>query len=183
MHVKQWPDLIPSLEPWISDVRGQLVPNQPLDEMTTLRVGGPAQLLFRPVDEADLAFFLKHLPADIRVTVIGVGSNLLIRDGGLDGVVIKLPPIGQPGYKWQVFWLDLRYLRQLAEIEADGGPDDPSTARFIALRLTNNRATIIRFLALREGAGKEDQPVAMLEVGVTVQDEGDTDALTATPPP
>lgn len=98
-------------------------------------------------------------------------------------LVIKLPPIGQPGYKWQVFWLDLRYLRQLAEIEADGGPDDPSTARFIALRLTNNRATIIRFLALREGAGKEDQPVAMLEVGVTVQDEGDTDALTATPPP
>ncbi|MGN6488311.1 MAG: UDP-N-acetylmuramate dehydrogenase [Devosia sp.] len=89
-----WPDLMPSLEPWIGDVRGQLVPNQPLSELTTLRVGGPAQLLFRPVDEADLAFFLKHLPAEIRVTVIGAGSNLLIRDGGLDGVVIKLPPKG-----------------------------------------------------------------------------------------
>jgi len=94
MHVTQWPDLIPSLQPWISDVRGQLVPNQPLDEMTTLRVGGPAQLFFRPVDEEDLAFFLKHLPAEIRVTVIGIGSNLLIREGGLDGVVIRLPAKG-----------------------------------------------------------------------------------------
>jgi UDP-N-acetylmuramate dehydrogenase len=90
----EWPDFIPTLQPWISDVRGQLVPNQPLGEMTTLRVGGPAQLLFRPVDEDDLSFFLKHLPRDIRVTVVGLGSNLLIRDGGLDGVVIRLPAKG-----------------------------------------------------------------------------------------
>jgi UDP-N-acetylmuramate dehydrogenase len=75
-------------------VRGQLLPNQPLGEMTTLRVGGPAQLLFRPVDEDDLAFFLKRLPVDIRLTVIGLGSNLLIRDGGIDGVVIRLPAKG-----------------------------------------------------------------------------------------
>src|SRR3954447_23540446 len=86
-----WPDLLPSLQPWAADVRGQLIPNQLLGEMTTLRVGGPAQLFFRPADEADLAFFLKHLPGDIRVTVVGLGSNLLIRDGGLDGVVIRLP--------------------------------------------------------------------------------------------
>src|SRR6478735_2248198 len=90
-HVPQWPDLIPTLQPWISEVRGQLVPNQPLAEMTTLRVGGPAQLFFRPVDEEDLAFFLRNLPEHIRITVIGLGSNLLIRDGGLDGVVIRLP--------------------------------------------------------------------------------------------
>lgn len=89
-----WPDLLPSLQPWAADIRGQLLPNQLLSEMTTLRVGGPAQLLFRPADEADLAFFLKHLPMDIRVTVIGLGSNLLIRDGGLDGVVIRLPAKG-----------------------------------------------------------------------------------------
>jgi len=75
-------------------VRGQLIPNQMLGEMTTLRVGGPAQLFFRPVDEADLSFFLKHLPAEIKVTVIGLGSNLLIREGGLDGVVIRLPAKG-----------------------------------------------------------------------------------------
>ena len=89
-----WPDLLPSLQPWVSEVRGQLIPNQSLAEMTTLRVGGPAQLFFRPVDEADLAFFLKNLPAEIKVTVIGLGSNLLIRDGGLDGVVIRLPAKG-----------------------------------------------------------------------------------------
>ena len=89
-----WPDLLPSLQPWAVDVRGQLLANQPLGEMTTLRVGGPAQLFFRPADEADLAFFLTHLPADIKVTVIGLGSNLLIREGGLDGVVIRLPAKG-----------------------------------------------------------------------------------------
>jgi UDP-N-acetylmuramate dehydrogenase len=93
-EAKLWPDLLPVLQPWIGEVRGQLIPNQMLSEMTTLRVGGPAQLLFRPVDEDDLAFFLKHLPADIRLTVIGLGSNLLIRDGGLDGVVIRLPAKG-----------------------------------------------------------------------------------------
>ena len=69
-----WPDLIPQLQPWISEVRGQLVPNQILAEMTTLRVGGPAQLFFRPADEEDLSFFLKNLPQEIKVTVIGLGS-------------------------------------------------------------------------------------------------------------
>ena len=50
-----WPDLLLSLQPWVGEVRGQLIPNQMLSEMTTLRVGGPAQLLFRPADEDDLA--------------------------------------------------------------------------------------------------------------------------------
>lgn len=91
-----WPDLLPLL-PWTEEVRGQLIPNQSLAEMTTLRVGGPAQLHFRPADEADLAFFLKRLPADIKVMVIGLGSNLLVREGGIEGVVIKLPPKGFGG--------------------------------------------------------------------------------------
>ncbi|WP_193335223.1 UDP-N-acetylmuramate dehydrogenase [Devosia beringensis] len=85
-----YPDLLPQFESWIGDIRGRLVPNQLLSEVTWFRVGGPAQLFFMPADEADLALFLKHLPAEIRVTVIGLGSNLLIRDGGLDGVVIRL---------------------------------------------------------------------------------------------
>ncbi len=89
-----WPDLLPSLQPWVSEVRGRLIPNQLLSEVTWFRVGGPAQLFFQPADEADLSFFLKHLPEDIRVTVIGLGSNLLIRDGGLDGVVIRLSAKG-----------------------------------------------------------------------------------------
>jgi UDP-N-acetylmuramate dehydrogenase len=92
-----WPDLIPSFEPWIGEVRGRLIANQLLSEVTWFRVGGPAQLFFTPADEADLALFLKHLPVDIRVTVIGLGSNLLIRDGGLDGVVIRLNAKGFGG--------------------------------------------------------------------------------------
>lgn len=92
-----WPDLIPALQPWIDEIRGRLIPNQPLSEVTWFRVGGPAQLFFQPADEADLALFLKNLPADIRVTVIGLGSNLLIRDGGLDGVVIRLSAKGFGG--------------------------------------------------------------------------------------
>lgn len=89
-----YPDLVPQLQPWIRDVRGKLIPNQPLSEITWFRVGGPAQLFFQPADEDDLAFFLGNLPAEIRVTVIGLGSNLLIRDGGLDGVVIRLSAKG-----------------------------------------------------------------------------------------
>lgn len=92
-----YPDLIPSFGPWIAKVRGRLIANQPLSEVTWFRVGGPAQLFFTPADEADLAFFLKHLPADIGVTVIGLGSNLLIRDGGIDGVVIRLSGKGFGG--------------------------------------------------------------------------------------
>jgi UDP-N-acetylmuramate dehydrogenase len=53
-------------------------------------VGGPAEVLYVPADEADLAYFMKHLPADIPVTMIGLGSNLLVRDGGIEGVVIRL---------------------------------------------------------------------------------------------
>lgn len=89
-----WPDLVPEFQPWIGEVRGRYVVNQPLSEVTWFRVGGPAQLFFQPADQDDLAFFLKNLPSDIRVTVIGLGSNLLIRDGGLDGVVIRLSARG-----------------------------------------------------------------------------------------
>jgi UDP-N-acetylmuramate dehydrogenase len=59
-------------------------------ELTWCRVGGPAQVLFMPEDEADLAYFLGQLPAEIPVTVVGLGSNLIVRDGGVPGVVIRL---------------------------------------------------------------------------------------------
>jgi UDP-N-acetylmuramate dehydrogenase len=71
-------------------VRGRLTPNAAIGPMTWFRVGGPAEVLFRPVDEADLADFLKALPADVPVTVLGVGSNRLVRDGGVPGVTIRL---------------------------------------------------------------------------------------------
>src|SRR5258708_2791740 len=64
--------------------------NADLSKTNWFRVGGPAEWLFKPQDTADLSAFLKLLPSDIPVTVLGVGSNLIVRDGGIDGVVIKL---------------------------------------------------------------------------------------------
>lgn len=71
-------------------VRGTLTPNRPLADLTWLRVGGPADYLFQPADPDDLAAFLAALPADIPVFPMGVGSNLIVRDGGLRAVVIRL---------------------------------------------------------------------------------------------
>ena len=71
-------------------VRGRIAANAPIGPQTWFRVGGPAEVLFRPADEADLVDFLRALPADIPVTAIGVGSNLLVRDGGIPGVTIRL---------------------------------------------------------------------------------------------
>ncbi|TAJ41949.1 MAG: UDP-N-acetylmuramate dehydrogenase [Reyranella sp.] len=70
--------------------RGRLVADAPLGPQTWFRTGGPAEVLFRPADVEDLASFLAALPADVAVTVLGVGSNLLVRDGGVKGVVIRL---------------------------------------------------------------------------------------------
>ena len=71
-------------------VRGTLTPDRPLADLTWLRVGGPADYLFQPADEADLCAFLRALPPEIAVFPIGVGSNLIVRDGGLRAVVIRL---------------------------------------------------------------------------------------------
>src|SRR5229473_991282 len=83
-------DLVPGLKAHVPRLRGRLLPNQPLAELTWFRVGGPAQVLFMPEDEGDLAYLLGALPAEIPVTVIGLGSNLIVRDGGVPGVVIRL---------------------------------------------------------------------------------------------
>ncbi len=85
-----FPDIVPDLQKVLPDLRGRLLANQKLADITWFRVGGPAQVLFTPADEADLACFLAHIPRDLPVTVIGLGSNLLVRDGGLPGVVIRL---------------------------------------------------------------------------------------------
>lgn len=82
-------------------VRGRYAEDVSLAAITWFRVGGPAEVLFRPADEDDLAAFLSAKPADVAVTVLGVGSNLLVRDGGVLGVVIRLG-------------------RAFAEIEANG---------------------------------------------------------------
>ena len=85
-----FPDLVTELKARLPDLRGRLMSNQPLAELTWFRVGGPAQVLFMPEDEADLAYALRQLPAEIPVTVIGLGSNLIVRDAGVPGVVIRL---------------------------------------------------------------------------------------------
>jgi UDP-N-acetylmuramate dehydrogenase len=85
-----FPDIIPDLQTRLPNLRGRLVANQPLGEFTWFRVGGPAQALFMPEDENDLAYFLRNLPPDVPVTVIGAGSNLIARDGGVAGVTIRL---------------------------------------------------------------------------------------------
>ena len=85
-----FPDLVADLKARLPALRGRLMANQSLAELTWFRVGGPAQALFMPEDEADLGDFLAHLPAEIPVVVIGLGSNLIVRDGGVPGVVVRL---------------------------------------------------------------------------------------------
>jgi UDP-N-acetylmuramate dehydrogenase len=83
-------DFVTDLQARAPDLRGRLLANQSLAEFTWFRVGGPAQALFMPEDEADLAYFLGALPQAIPVTVVGLGSNLIVRDGGVEGVVVRL---------------------------------------------------------------------------------------------
>jgi UDP-N-acetylmuramate dehydrogenase len=85
-----FPDLTADLKAKLPELKGRLSANVPLADITWFRVGGPAQVLFAPANEADLAYFLAGIPSDLPVTTVGLGSNLLVRDGGLPGVVIRL---------------------------------------------------------------------------------------------
>jgi UDP-N-acetylmuramate dehydrogenase len=89
-----FPDITPDLKAAMPELRGRLLANQSLAELTWFRVGGPAQVLFTPSDQDDLSYFLAQLPRELPVYVIGVGSNLIIRDGGMPGIVIRLGPRG-----------------------------------------------------------------------------------------
>jgi len=86
--------LIEKLGERLSGLRGRLTPDAGMDRITWFRAGGPAELLFQPADEDDLAAFLKAVPAEIPVMTVGIGSNLLVRDGGIPGVVIRLSAKG-----------------------------------------------------------------------------------------
>ena len=74
----------------LSDIHGRVTPDAPMSKITWFQVGGPTDILFSPADEDDLALFLSRLPQDVPVLVVGIGSNLLVRDGGIEGVVIRL---------------------------------------------------------------------------------------------
>jgi UDP-N-acetylmuramate dehydrogenase len=89
-----FPDITPELKAAMPDLRGRLLANESLAPLTWFRVGGPAQVLFTPADEDDLGYFLTNLAGELAVIVVGVGSNLIVRDGGVAGVVIRLSPRG-----------------------------------------------------------------------------------------
>ena len=83
-------DLTGDLRARMPDLRGRLIANAAMADITWFRVGGPAQVLFTPADEADLAYFLARLGPELPVFVVGLGSNLLVRDGGIAGIVVRL---------------------------------------------------------------------------------------------
>ncbi len=90
--IMTFPDITPDLKAAMPELRGRLLANESLAPLTWFRVGGPAQVLFTPSDDDDLAYFLRALPTELPVYVVGVGSNLIVRDGGLPGVVVRLSP-------------------------------------------------------------------------------------------
>jgi UDP-N-acetylmuramate dehydrogenase len=83
-------ELAKLVEARLPDLRGRVLYNEPLAPLTWFRVGGPADLLYTPADVEDLAYFLKNLPTEVPVHVMGLGSNTIFRDGGVEGVVIRL---------------------------------------------------------------------------------------------
>ncbi len=85
-----FPDIVGEVKALAPKLRGRLSANASIAEATWFRVGGPAQSLFSPADEEDLAYLLGALPLEIPVTTIGLGSNLIVRDGGIEGVVVRL---------------------------------------------------------------------------------------------
>lgn len=86
--------LLASLGDRLKDIRGRITANAEMDKITWFRAGGPAEALFQPADEEDLAAFLKAVPEDIPITIVGIGSNLLVREGGIPGFVIRLSAKG-----------------------------------------------------------------------------------------
>lgn len=86
--------LLRKLDGRLSGLRGKLMVDAGMDKITWFRAGGPAQVLFQPADEEDLSVFMKAVPEDIPVMVVGIGSNLLVRDGGIPGFVVRLSAKG-----------------------------------------------------------------------------------------
>ena len=104
-------------------VRGRLLFDEPLAPFTWLRVGGPAEVLFLPADWSDLNHLLQAVPADVARTVLGVGSNVIIRDGGVEGIVVRLA--GRA-------FAEIRIDREARRVTAGSGALDASVARAAA---------------------------------------------------
>ena len=87
-------NLLAKLDGRLGEVRGRITPNAEMEKITWFRAGGAADALFQPVDEEDLATFLRAVPEEIPITVVGIGSNLLVREGGIQGFVVRLSAKG-----------------------------------------------------------------------------------------
>src|SRR3954453_9533506 len=83
-------DIVPDLKTVAPQLRGRLLANVALAESAWFRVGGPAQALFMPEDEQDLAYFMSRVPPGVPLMALGAASNVIIRDGGIPGVVVRL---------------------------------------------------------------------------------------------
>jgi len=105
----------------LPQVRGEIIADAPLAPHAWFRVGGPAEILFRPADADDLAEFLANRPDDVPVSLFGSGSNVLVRDGGIPGVVIRL---GSPFRQFNIVWKGER-----AEVNVGAGAIDITVAR------------------------------------------------------
>jgi len=119
--------LAAELSAGLPGLRGRVRENVSLAEITWFRVGGPAEVVFTPADEDDLAYFLANVPQELPVTVIGVGSNLLVRDGGVPGVVIRLgrgfgeiAPLGGARIRCGTAVPDVRLAQAAAKAEIGG---------------------------------------------------------------
>ena len=86
--------LLEKLGDRLAGLRGRMTPNAEMDKITWFRAGGLADALYQPADEEDLAAFLKAVPQDVPITVVGIGSNLLVREGGIPGFVVRLSAKG-----------------------------------------------------------------------------------------
>ena len=105
----------------LPSVRGKMIADAPLSPYAWFRVGGPAEILFYPADTNDLAEFLANRPDDVPVTLFGSGSNVLVRDGGIPGVVIRL---GSPFRQCNIAWKGER-----AEVKGGAGAINITVAR------------------------------------------------------
>jgi UDP-N-acetylmuramate dehydrogenase len=99
-----WPDLTAGIHRQAPELRGKLAANVPLGPLSYFRTGGPAQAIFEPADEADLTYFLRRLDPATPTLALGLGSNILVRDGGVAGVVIRL---GKPFQQIAIQGLDV----------------------------------------------------------------------------
>jgi len=149
--------LLEKLGDRLAGLRGRMTPNAEMDKITWFRAGGLADALYQPADEEDLAAFLKAVPQDVPITVVGIGSNLLVREGGIPGFVVRLSAKGfgeaemigpnriilsnaDMGYAYRHSAAPKDYIFTSAVFE--GHPEDRETIKAAMAAVQNHRETV-----------------------------------------